>query len=139
MARYATWITLALLGAAAFIMALRFGWGRGPQIGSAPLPAALSAGVVIVSVLGLLVPERGEVLPPDWRPFGAVVGGVVIFILSVEALGLVPATVLCMAVAYLGQSERRYAGFLTYAVCFAAGVWVVFTQGLGLPVPAFGG
>jgi len=33
---------------------------------------------------------------------------------------------------------RGYGAFLTYAVLFAAGVWLLFTVGLDLPVAAFG-
>ena len=139
MARYATWGALALIGAMAFFMALGFGWGRGPQIGSAPLPAALSVGLMVLSVLGLILPGAGRGAVPDGRPFGAVVARVVLFIMTVEVLGLIPATVLSMAAAYLGQVERRFAGFVIFASCFAVAVWLVFTLGLGLPVPAFGG
>lgn len=138
MAHYATWGILALLGAGALVMALDFGWGGGPQIGSAPLPVALSTGLVIVSILGLVTPADEEAFGPDWRPFGAVVVAVILFILTVDVLGMIPTVLLSMTAAYLGQSERRYAGFIAYALCFGAGVWILFTIGLGLPVPAFG-
>lgn len=144
MARQVTWGALALIGAAAFLMALGFGWGDGPRIGSAPVPALLAAGLAAVAVWGVLTPATGDDggpsdTAPEWRPFGAVAAGVVLFILTVDWLGLIPAVLACMAAAYLGQTERRYAGFLLYAVPFAVGVWALFSLGLGLPVPAFGG
>lgn len=139
MSRYLTWGILAVAGAVAFVVALGFGWGRGSQIGSAPLPVALSAGLVIVSVLGMLAPSVEEVAGPDWRPFAAVVAAVLIFIAGIDRIGMIPTTMLSMAAAYAGQSERRLVGFVVYAAGFAAGAWVLFTIGLGLPVPAFGG
>ena len=85
-----------------------------------------------------------EVAQPDGVPApvytgAAVVAAVVIFIATVENLGLIPASVLSMIAAYLGQTNWKFTGFLFYAVCFATAAWLLFTKGLGMPLPAFGG
>jgi hypothetical protein len=143
MARYLTWAVLGTCGIAAFAIALGFGHGSGPRIGSAAFPLAISGGIVLVSAWGLVAAiagggeEEATALRP--RPLLAITAAILFFILTIDRFGILPATVGSMIVAYLGQTERRYAGFLIYAVLFAGAVWLVFTVGLGLPVGAFGG
>lgn len=140
MARYVTWGILCLVGVAAFTQALGFGFGSGPQIGSAVIPLALSGGIALLSMAGLVRAGREETDGTlDLRALSAVGAGVVAFILAIDRIGLIPATLLCMGLAYAGQGEARYLGFIAHAVLFAAGVWAIFVAGLGLPVPAFGG
>ncbi len=140
MARYVTWGILCLVAGAAFIQALSFGFGSGPRIGSAIIPLALSGGIALLSVTGLVRAGREQGTDTlDLRALAAVGAGVVVFILTVERAGLIPATLLCMGIAYAGQSEARYLDFVAYAAVFAVGVWAIFIAGLGLPVRAFGG
>lgn len=139
MARYATWLLLGLCGVGAFILALDFGYGSGPRIGSAAFPLVLSGGLVLVSLWGLLFGRdevRGHFAS---RPLLAVTAAVLVFILAVDRVGIIPSTVASMLVAYLGQTERGYLAFLVYAAVFAVVVWALFSFGLGLPIRAFGG
>lgn len=139
MTRIATWSGIGVAGLAAFIVALGFGYGYGPQLGSAPVPLFLSASLVLIALLGLFTSPDDGLSAIDIRPFCAVTVGVLLFILTVDWLGMVPASLLTMGASYLGQTDRAYVGFATYAVLFTAGLWLVFTVGLGMPVPAFGG
>jgi hypothetical protein len=143
MAGYLTWGALGLVGAGAFWMALGFGWGSGPRIGSAPLPVLLSGLLVVVALWGLVETLLGRArdrgAAPEWRPLVAVAAAVALFAATVEHIGLVPATLGCMFAAYLGQTEPGHGAFMVYAAGFAAVVWLIFSKGLGLPVPAFGG
>lgn len=138
----ATCALVALIGAGAFWVALGFGWGAGPRIGSAYLPLLLSGLLVISGLWGTLqslkTANDQSAMAPDWRAFGAVMGAVILFMATIESIGLIPATLICMVVAYLGQIERRYGSMLLYASFFAGTVWLVFSVGLGMPVPAFG-
>ena len=141
MAAFATWASVFLFGVGAFVMALGFGYGSGPRIGSAVFPLLMSGGIVLTALWGLVAAATGREESggrPDLRPFGAVAASVALFILTVDRLGIIPASVICMAVAYLGQVERGYLLFLGYATLFAAGVWLLFSVALGLPVAAFG-
>lgn len=139
MVRIVTWSALALLGGAAFFLALQFERGYGPQIGSAQVPLVMAGGLVLVAGLGLLTsPDEAEA-PIALRPFLAVTGGVLAFVLTVDWLGLIPAALLTMLASYLGQTERAYLGFGLFALLFALGVWLLFSVGLGMPVAAFGG
>lgn len=139
MTRVVTWGLLGAVGATAFVIALSFGFGSGSSIGSAPVPLLLSGGIVFVSLWGIVSDAGAEASSLELRPLAAVAAGVLLFILSVEWLGLVPATVVVMFTAYLGQEERRFFGYFVYTILFAGAVWLLFSVGLGLPVGAFGG
>ncbi len=139
MTRNATWLLLGICGAAAFFMALGYQAGGGSGIDSATVPLILSGGIVLISLLGLTFKQDTETSGIELRPLLAISAAVLLFILSVERFGLIPATLASMVAAYLGQSERRIAPFLVYALIFAFAVWSLFSMGLGLPVKAIRG
>lgn len=140
MASYATWSALGALGIIAFWMALGFGWGAGPRIGSAYLPLLLSGLLTVVALCGLFETwwRKMEGAGLQWRPLLAISAAVGFFAAFVEYVGLVPTVLFCMGIAYLGQTEARFQQFTVFTVCFAVLVWLVFVKGLGLPVKAFG-
>lgn len=141
MAGLASWGMLGAVGAVAFWLALGFGWGSGPRIGSAHLPLLLSGLLTAVAAWGLVDTWRRQIggTAVQWRPLIAISAAVVFFAATVERLGLVPAVLVSMVIAYLGQSERDHARFVVFAAGFAALVWLIFAKGLGLPMRAFGG
>lgn len=139
MTRYITWGVLGLIGAGAFVLALGFRTGARGQIGSAELPLVLSGGLVLVALWGLATARAEESFPPQWRPLAAVTAAVAGFALLVEPFGLVPATLVSMTLAYLGQRATDWGLFALYTAGFAAALWLIFIVGLGLPVGAFGG
>lgn len=140
MASYATWSALGAIGIIAFWMALGFGWGAGPRIGSAYLPLLLSGLLMVVAIFGLFDTwwRKTEARALQWRPLLAISAAVGLFAVLVEHLGLVPTVLLCMSIAYVGQRETRFQQFTVFAAGFAILVWLVFLKGLGLPVRAFG-
>lgn len=131
-----TWPLLALLGVGALVLALDFRFGTFGNIGSAIYPLILSAVIIAISVYSLFFGRGGQVADFDRRPFLAVVAAVILFSLVVERLGVVPAVVLAMIVAYAGQTAGNYRFVLVYALLFAFGTWALFSYGLGLPLPA---
>ncbi|HEV7436001.1 MAG TPA: tripartite tricarboxylate transporter TctB family protein [Pseudorhizobium sp.] len=143
MAIVSTWALLALFGLGAIVLALDFGHGAGSRIGSAAFPLALAGGIVLVSLWGLvasLVRGRNEEAEPfALRPFLTVGGSIIWFIMTIDRFGMIPATLGSMLLAYAGQTDGRYSGFLLYSAIFAVVVWLVFSVGLGLPVSAFSG
>jgi hypothetical protein len=95
----------------------------------------------LVSLFGLLLMlpamfRQGTIRGPEWRPFVAICLSVLAFALSVERLGLVPATVLLTVVAALAENVRPLQVVLVAIGLCAIGV-LVFTYGLGIPIPAF--
>jgi putative tricarboxylic transport membrane protein len=73
-----------------------------------------------------------------WRPLFMVTLSIVIFGLSMERLGLVPALLLLFTVAALGGREFRLKEVLLLAVLMSVFAALVFVYGLKLPYPLFG-
>lgn len=141
MARYAIWGILGFLSTSAFWMALGFGWGAGPRIGSAHLPLLLSAGLSVIALWGLCDTWRKGISGAaiQWRPLLMISAAVALFIFFVDQLGLIPMAILCTVLAYLGQTETEYRQFFAFSLGFALLAWLVFIKGLGLPLKAIGG
>lgn len=132
--RNSIWLALAACGAVAFWLALDFGLGTARNIGSGIFPLALSALMIVISVVSFLFPRAETSEPFSLRPLLAVSGSVVLFIILVERTGMFPAILLSMLAAFLAQTKRDYRPFLIYAAVFAAGVWFIFAYALGVPV-----
>lgn len=139
MSHIASWGVLILIGVIGFVIALGFGQGESTGIGSGSMPLLLSGLLVAIALVGLFTSPDTSVAALELRPFLAVAGGIVLFVVAVERLGLIPTAMLTMMVSYLGQQQRAYVEFFLFATLFAGAVWLLFTLGLGLPVPAWGG
>lgn len=131
------WPLLAVFGVGAMVLAFDFNFGTASNIGSAIYPLILSSAIVLISLFSIVFGRNGQVFAIDRRPFLAVVSSVILFCLVVERFGVVPAVVLCMIVAYAGQTQGNYRFIFLYAVLFAFGTWALFSYGLGLPLPTF--
>ncbi len=82
------------------------------------------------------VDEEAEVhLPMDWRAFGWVTAGIIVYGLLVERAGfLIASTILFVAVAR-GFSSRRWLSNAAIGLAIAAFIFAVFNYGLGLQLP----
>lgn len=82
------------------------------------------------------VDEEAEVhLPMDWKAFGWVTAGIIVYGLLVERAGfLIASTILFVAVAR-GFSSRRWRGNAAIGLAIAAFIFTVFNYGLGLQLP----
>lgn len=125
---------MLFLGAGAAALAMKWDFGSAANIGAAVYPLILSGIIVLLAAYGMVAgsPELRSAV--DRRAFLAIVTAVLLFALSVERFGLVPAVVLSMVAAYAGQARSRYAIFAVYAFAFGLGTWALFSYGLGLPL-----
>ena len=135
MARDISWLFLAVLGAAAFYFALDFEFGTPSNVGSAVYPLILSSAVVLISLYAFLFSNSEPPLPANTRAMTCICLAVLVFILLVEAVGLLPTIILSMTIAYAGQTTGRYRAFMLYAGAFALVVWLLFSYALNLPIP----
>lgn len=90
--------------------------------------------------LALLIPalfRRGEAPVPAVRPLLTILAAGLAFALLVEPFGMVPATVALVAIAALAERDFRPLRTAILAVALAAMAVTVFSEGLGIPVPAF--
>jgi hypothetical protein len=97
---------------------------------------------ILVAVFGLvlIVPAllRPAPLPvPALRPLITIVGGGLAFAWLIEPTGLVPATVALVCVVVLAETEVRVVRTVILAAALSAMGVGVFTEGLGIPIPAF--
>ena len=83
------------------------------------------------------VDEEAEVhLPMDWKSFGWVSAGIIVYGLLVERAGfLIASTLLFIAVAR-GFASRRWLLNVAVGLVIASFIFAVFNYGLGLQLPA---
>ncbi|WP_196222903.1 tripartite tricarboxylate transporter TctB family protein [Pseudooceanicola algae] len=84
-------------------------------------------------------PGDTEAQPPfPWRPVLCTCAGVLVFALTVERIGFVPASCLLIAITAFAETERSWIRLALVALFIALFGSLVFIWGLGLPLTAFG-
>ncbi|HEY8368751.1 MAG TPA: tripartite tricarboxylate transporter TctB family protein [Thermodesulfobacteriota bacterium] len=125
--------------------------GAAPGAGPAIFPALVAIGLVVSGILVGLEAWReargraaaaGDVAAQagpaafDWRGFLLVAAGLAAFVALVERAGFVLAASALFVLVARGFGSRRPVRSAAIGVVLAAVVYVVFTRGLGLPLPA---
>ncbi|HUF20460.1 MAG TPA: tripartite tricarboxylate transporter TctB family protein [Burkholderiales bacterium] len=90
---------------------------------------------LLIAALALL--REGELPKPRLRPFVAILGGILAFAVSVEWVGMVPATFLLVGISALAEPAARPLPTLILAVALSTIAVVIFSQGLSIPLPAY--
>ena len=72
-----------------------------------------------------------------WLPAVSVVAAIALFSQTLEALGLIPATILLTLCACLAQQPYRLTRSVVLAITLSVLAWLIFVVGLGMPVSAF--
>jgi len=93
----------------------------------------------LLAALALATLVRNLTRPMSWaRPDPvsvlAVAAGVAAFAFVTPLFGVLPGVVLSVLATSAAVSEFRWPWKLALAVCVAAGVWLVFVTGLGIPL-----
>lgn len=133
-------LVLAALAAFFFAGSLDLPFGALRRLGPGYFPLMLSillGGLSVAIVLTEARPEHDSDEVFKLRPFLAVLGAILVFAATIRTLGLVPAIFLTVAVAAAGDRSSRLFPVLALAAAVSAGIWAVFTLGLGTSVPAF--
>lgn len=129
-----------LVGGAAFVIgAGNYSLGALRSMGPGYFPVATG---ILLAAFGLLIAAsaltRGAPTPRvEWRPLATIGGAILVFALTVERLGLVPATVMLVLTAALAQKGSGLLGTLILAACLAATAVLIFVTGLGMPIATF--
>ncbi len=138
---FAAGIVFFLIGAAFLALSLGMRIGSARTMGPGYLPSLLSAGLVLVG-LGLVVRSLqvvgNRIEPIAWRKLAAVLAAICIYAGTVHGAGFVPAIFLLVAVSALANPAARPVPTTLTGLGLAGACWLVFTQGLGLNLPAFG-
>ena len=129
---------LVVVGLYFSIQAGEYDLGTLRRMGPGFFPRAL--GIFLVA-LGLLIAalaayRDGELPKPRLRPFAAILGGILAFALSVEWVGMVPATFLLVGISAFAEPDVRRVPTLILAVVLSVIAVVIFSHGLSIPLPA---
>ena len=131
----------ALLGLYVAVTAFSFGLGTASRMGAGYYPLVLG---IVAMLLGLGIAliglsERAEKPHIAWKPFAAVIAGLVAFFLLVDRTGLIPAVCGLVGLSSLADEDIGPLGAVALAVVLAAVTWLVFVVGLQLPIAGIEG
>jgi len=118
-------------------------WSDGGRLGPGFFPTVLGwilAGLGLL-IMGLAFTAVVHALTPPplrLRAFLAILAAIAAFALSLEHLGLVPATVILTAIAVLAERPYKLRRTVLLAACLALLSWLIFVVGLDMQLAAFG-
>ena len=134
-------------GAALIVFGAWFTWyghmelpaGDLRRMGPGFFPMAIG---VLVGIFGLLLLlpalfRAGTWPRPELRPLVTILAGGLAFAFLIEPFGMVPATLALIVVVAMAERRIRPLRTAILAVVLAAVAVLVFSEGLGIPVPAF--
>lgn len=116
--------------------------GQASRMGPGYFPVALG---VILAVLGIIiallafkkVPQALQPPPFRLRPLLAILAAVLAFALVVTRLGLVPATLVLVAIASRAEPNAPLDRTLILGLALSVIAWLIFVVGLQMQLPAF--
>ncbi len=134
-----------VLGILVLLLALGYGWLANrlevgffsDPVGPKPFPYLIEACTVLAALWLLSRPDPNPPWPPRafWPAFALVLGSLVAYAYLVVPLGFILTTTLEMTLLSLLFGARWWQG-LGGALAFSLGVYLLFTYGLSVPLPA---
>lgn len=130
-----------VLGLVVLLQGKSYNIGSLAKVGSGFFPVAL--GVVLIG-LGALIALSGvvsgeteteEVPPMQWRGFGAIVSGVLAFILIGNLFGLAPAAFVCVFISAWGDRDATFKSTTILATAMTAFALLFFSYFLNVQFP----
>lgn len=119
------------------------------QVGPRVIPYVIGTGLVLVglwlvgqALVGRHAPPSTEsedadpTLPTDWRTVGLLAGALIVYLILIEPGGFIVASALLFTGAAFAMGSRRLLRDLAFGVLLATGLFVGFSRGLGLDLPA---
>jgi hypothetical protein len=131
-----------IVGTAAALYASRYELGTAYQMGPGFFPVILGS---LLAALGLIIlvrsllpnQEEEKVEPISFRPLLWILGSVILFGALLLNVGIVLATAILVIVSSLASREFNLRYVIPTAVVLAAGCYLIFIYGLGLPIPTW--
>jgi hypothetical protein len=132
-------VVLLLAGAAFAIMASEYSVGSLRRMGPGYFPIVIG---IVLAAFGLLIAgmallRPGTTIRVEWRPLVTIGSSILVFALTVERLGLVPATMLLVLTAAAAQAGSKLTHTLALAIGLAVTAVLIFVTGLGMPIATF--
>jgi hypothetical protein len=135
----AGFLLIAIGAGAAFHAYNAFPIGTVSRMGPGMFPTWLGVTMVVLGVL-IAVPaffRRGTLPVPELRPMFFVLLSAIVFALTVEWIGLVPAIFLLTACAVLADKKVGIVLYLVLAVFLSVMAYGISLWGLGIPIQPF--
>ncbi|WP_424934382.1 tripartite tricarboxylate transporter TctB family protein [Amaricoccus macauensis] len=134
---------VALAGLSIYFMSggLKLGLGTPFRPGTGAFPFFTGLILIVLSA-GIIVQDLGSdglAERPDWISFLAIGAALMVFALTAERFGLLPAVFLTTIIASAPDRSLHLPGKAILGVILAASSWVLFIEALGLPFKAFRG
>jgi putative tricarboxylic transport membrane protein len=117
------------------------------KVGPGVIPYLVAGGLILLGLLFAVNAARGSApaaqpreAPPaearDWRALLVIGAGLIVQMLLIERAGFIIASAVLFACVAFGFGSRRYLRDGIIAILLAIAVYVGFTRGLNLPLPA---
>lgn len=129
---------MLLIGVAALIIVSDYNIGSARRMGPGYFPFILSGLLSLVGALIIVTGIKSEAknLPNvSWRPMVIIFISLIGFMLGMYLGGLLPAIVLTIAISSLADKKSTWKDVLLLAGLVPLAAWLVFNQGLSLPIP----
>jgi hypothetical protein len=111
----------------------------GPGYMPVTLAIMLAALGAFIAIVGLVRPDPATAPSPvPWRAVVLLTVSLIFFGTFATRLGLVPCVFVCGTLSALGSEKNGPLAALTIGVALSAMCFVIFKEGLGLPIPTFG-
>jgi hypothetical protein len=105
----------------------------GPGMFPTAIGYALAGLGVIIALPGFF--RAGGLPKAEWRPLVFIIGGVLLFALTVDRAGMIPALVLLTAASILADPKMGWIGSIVLTVIIIIAAVLLFRTGLGIPIP----
>ena len=134
-------ILFATIGVVAFIQSLSYDVGTITRMGPGYFPAMIGIGLILAGACSIVhaiwhaTPERLENL--RWGDMTLVLGGVFLFAVLIDRLGLIEAIAALVIVSCSGRILRRPIEVLVIGAALTALAVGVFVYGLNIPVAVY--
>jgi hypothetical protein len=133
---------LILMGAGIVAQGLTYRMGQLTRMGAGFIPVVLGTLLMLVGVAIGVTAEPGdfgtkESQPTEWRGWLCVLGGVIGFVVFGVYGGLVPATLLSVFIAAMGDRSNSVRDAATLAVGVTVVGVLIFVYGLKMTFPLF--
>jgi len=134
-------VAFMVVGAAALAIGADYRAGSLLHMGPGYFPRMMSGLLLLlgalVAIAGLRSPRGSEEPAPpwSWRAIFTVLGGIVLFGAGLETIGLVGSITALTLVSAYAEKKRSMVEAFVLAVAMNVVAWLVFVQGLGLPLP----
>src|SRR5215204_3335153 len=119
------------------------------KVGPRVIPYIVGAGMIVVGVwlayealtgrmsLGTTESEDADpTLPTDWRTIGLLALALLVYLLLIERAGFIIASATLFVMAAFAMGSRRLARDIAIGIVMSTVLYVVFSRGLGLSLPA---